>query len=163
MKIMTCFIDGNAWIAITDKKNEYHEQSIAYFKTLLGNNTKLVTNNIAMDEALVWLKSNMGAEAAKAFLNIRKPLWPLVLFSFTAKAFLNTIDESILTVNLRMDWISRRVRRAGLNNFLKSKDPDLKLKHFLIHETIKRKRVDIIFTFDQKFKVFGIPLTPQSL
>ncbi|MEJ2054770.1 MAG: hypothetical protein P8X42_12690 [Calditrichaceae bacterium] len=143
MKIMTCFIDGNAWIAITDKKNEYHEQSIAYFKTLLGNNTKLVTNNIAMDEALVWLKSNMGAEAAKAFLN--------------------TIDESILTVNLRMDWISRRVRRAGLNNFLKSKDPDLKLKHFLIHETIKRKRVDIIFTFDQKFKVFGIPLTPQSL
>jgi uncharacterized protein len=143
MKIMTCFIDGNAWIAITDKKNEYHEQSIAYFKTLLGNNTKLVTNNIAMDEALVWLKSNMGAEAAKAFLN--------------------TIDESILTVNLRMDWISRRVRRAGLNNFLKSKDSDLKLKHFLIHETIKRKRVDIIFTFDQKFKVFGIPLTPQSL
>lgn len=143
MKIMTCFIDSSAWIAITDHSNEYHEQSKRYFKTLMENNTKLVTNNIAIDEALSWLKKNMNADVTKQFLNI--------------------IDESIITVNLRMDWISRRVRRASLNNFLKSKDSDLELRHFFIHETIKRKHVDIMFSFDQRIKVFGIPLMPQSL
>lgn len=143
MKIMTCFIDGSAWIAITDQSNKDHEKAKEYFKSLLENDTKLVTNNIAIDEGITWLKDNMSAEAARKFLN--------------------TLDESILTVNLRMDWISRRVRRAGLNNYLKSKHLDLNLKHFLIHESIKRKRVDILFSFDHKFKVFGIPLMPQSV
>lgn len=143
MKIMTCFIDGSAWIAITDQSGENHEQSKKYFKTLLENNTKLITSNIAIDEAISWLKKNMSAKAARHFLN--------------------TLDESILTINLRMDWISRRVRRAGLNNFLKSKGTELDLKHFLIHESIKRKRVDVLFTFDQKYRVFGIPLMPQPI
>ena len=142
MKIMTCFIDGSAWIAITDRTNENHEPSKEYFKSLLEKDAKIVTNNLALDDVLQWLKKNRSAEVARQFLN--------------------NIDESILTVNLRMDWISRRVRRAALNNFLKSKDTNLELKHFLIHETIKRKRVDVLFTFDQKFKVFGIPLVPPK-
>jgi predicted nucleic acid-binding protein len=142
MKIMTCFIDGSAWITITDQTNENHEQSKEYFRTLLEKDAKLVTNNLAIDDALQWLKNNKGAEVARQFLN--------------------TIDESIITVNLRMDWISRRVRRAALNNYLKAKDTTLDLKHFLIHESIKRKRVDVLFTFDQKFRVFGIPLMPQK-
>ena len=143
MKIMTCFIDGSAWIAITDQSNDNHENAKEYFKSLLENNTKLVTNNIAIDEAITWLRENMSAQAARKFLD--------------------TLDESILTVNLRMDWIVRRVRRAGLNNYLKSKDADLSLKHFLIHESIKRKRVDILFSFDHKYRVFGIPLMPQPV
>ena len=143
MKIMTCFIDGSAWIAITDQSNDNHENAKEYFKSLLENNTKLVTNNIAIDEAITWLRENMSAQAARKFLD--------------------TLDESILTVNLRMDWIVRRVRRAGLNNYLKSKDTDLSLKHFLIHESIKRKRVDILFSFDHKYRVFGIPLMPQPV
>ena len=143
MKIMTCFIDGSAWIAITDQSNDNHENAKEYFKSLLENNTKLVTNNIAIDEAITWLRENMSAQAARKFLD--------------------TLDESILTVNLRMDWIVRRVRRAGLNNYLKSKDADLSLKHFLIHESIKRKRVDILFSFDHKYRIFGIPLMPQPV
>lgn len=142
MKIMTCFIDGSAWIAITDQTNDNHEQSKEYFKSLLENDAKIVTSNLAIDDALQWLKKNKSAKVAKEFLN--------------------TIDESIITVNLRMDWISRRVRRAALNNFLKSKDTNLDLKHFLINESIKRKRVDILFTFDQNFRVFGVPLMPQK-
>ena len=142
MKIMTCFIDGSAWIAITDQTNENHVQSKEYFKSLLEKDAKIVTNNLAIDDALQWLKKNKSAAAARQFLN--------------------TVDESILTVNLRMDWISRRVRRAALNNFLKSKDIDLNLQHYFIHESIKRKRVDVLFTFDQKFRAFGVPLMPQK-
>lgn len=139
---MTCFIDGSAWIAITDQTNENHVQSKEYFKSLLEKDAKIVTNNLAIDDALQWLKKNKSATAARQFLN--------------------TVDESILTVNLRMDWISRRVRRAALNNFLKSKDIDLNLQHYFIHESIKRKRVDVLFTFDQKFRAFGVPLMPQK-
>lgn len=142
MKIMTCFIDASAWLAILDKSDPHHEDARKYFEQLLEKDSKLVTNNIAIDEAVNHLKMKSGAEKAREFYSI--------------------IDESILTINLRMDWISRRIRKNALNHFLKSKESTLNLRHFLIFETIKRKRVDIIFTFDRAFRLFDLPLMPHA-
>ncbi len=143
MKIMTCFIDASAWIAIIDKRNGNHQQARQYFEQLLENNIKIVTNNTAIDEAVNQLKKHVGSEDAKIFSKV--------------------IDESILTVKLRMDWISRRIRKNGIIQYIKSTDPDLELRHFFIYETIKRKKVDIIFSFDNKLKSFGFPLMPQDI
>jgi len=142
MKIMTCFVDASAWLAILDKSDPHHQDARKYFEQLLEKDSKLVTNNIAIDETINRLKMKSGAEMAREFYNI--------------------IDESILTINLRMDWISRRIRKNALNHFLKSKEGDLQLRHFLIFETIKRKRVDIVFTFDRAFRLFDLPLMPHA-
>jgi predicted nucleic acid-binding protein len=139
---MTCFIDSTAWIAIVHKQNPNHTTASEYFQQLLEEDAKLVTNNVAIDQTLSHLKSENNSELARKFLTI--------------------IDESVLTINLRMDWISRRVRRNALNQFLKSSDTHLTLSHFYINETLKRKRVDIIFSFDQALRKFGLPLMPQT-
>ncbi len=141
MKILTCFIDSSAWVAIVDPGAPNHKRATSYFTHLLESDAKLVTNNIVVDEALDQLKQRFDADLVTRFMKI--------------------IDESMLTINLRMDWISRRIRRAALNNFLRSNNKDLTLRYFYIKETLKRKKVDIIFSFDRTLEEFNIPVLPQ--
>lgn len=136
------FVDTSAWIAILDEKNSNYSSARKYFEKLLELNTRLVTNSLVIDDTLLFLKQDYGSEFAKKFLDI--------------------IDESAMSINLRVDWISRRLRRNTLNNFLKSSNRTLSVKHFYVHETIKRKKVDIVFSYDQSLKYFDFPVMPQK-
>ncbi len=136
------FIDKSAWIAILDKNNPDYKQSRNYFETLLSQNSRIVTNNCCIDQTVSFLKALTDNELAKKFLLI--------------------IDESVLSITLRIDWISRRVRRNALENFLKSSNPELTLNHFYIYETLKRKKVDFIFSYDKSLKNFNFPVMPQN-
>jgi len=142
MKIMTCFIDTSAWVAIVDSNHEYHKDAADYFRELLENNAKMVSNNVAIDNALRQINQRLGLKAARDFWKI--------------------IDESILTINLRMDWISRRVRRNAISHYLKKISDELQLEHYFLLETVKRKKVDILFSFDQSLHHLGLPVMPQS-
>lgn len=142
MKIMTCFIDTSAWLAIVDAQHEHHPQAVDYFRELLENNAKIVSNNIAIDKALIQINHRLGLKAARDFWKI--------------------IDESILTINLRMDWISRRVRRNAIAHYLKKTSEEMQLEHYFLLETVKRKKVDILFTFDDNLRHLGLPVMPQS-
>ncbi len=138
---MTVFIDVSAWTAIVDGNDPNHAAATEYFQELLEKNAKMITNSAVLDQTLQEIKSKFGKQQAKKFLTI--------------------IDESVLTINLRMDWIARRVRRNALTRFLKD-DNGLQLLHYYIYETVNRKHVDIIFSFDQRLKSFGLPLMPQA-
>jgi predicted nucleic acid-binding protein len=142
MKIMTCFIDSSAWLAVIESNHPKHKAAKSYFQQLLEDNAKLYTNNIVIDKVLQNIKTNRSGEKARRFLNI--------------------IDESVLTINLRIDWISRRIRRTSINQYLKSSEKSLTLDHFYIQESLKRKHVDIIFSFDESLLNFGLPLMPQT-
>ncbi len=142
MKIMTCFIDASAWLAIVDAQDANHLKAKDFFEYLLERDAKLVTNNYVIDRTLDELKHRFDIELATKFMKI--------------------IEESIITINLRVDWISKRIRRSALNNFLRSTNEDLTLYYFYLQETIKRKKVDIIFSFDQRLGEFGLPIMPQA-
>ncbi len=142
MKIQTFFIDSSAWIAIADKNNPLHDSAQMYFNHLLEINAKLVSNNVEIDEAIVQLKKRSGAKSASRFLNI--------------------IDEAVLTIHLKVDWVSRRVRRNGLSQYLNCKDEQIGLRQFFIYESVMRKHAEIIFSFDSALKYFNIPLMPQT-
>jgi len=136
------FIDSSAWIAILDESNKNYSLARAYFEKILEQNARVVTNSYMVDETLSYLKSHFSSEFAQKFLAI--------------------IDDSVLSINLRVDWISRRVRRSALINFLKNSNPKMQVKHFYIYETIKRKRVDLVFSFDEALKYFSFPVMPQG-
>ena len=136
------FIDSTAWLAIIDEKNINYTVAREFYEKLLDQNSRLVTNSYVIDETLSSLKMNFGNEFAQKFLEI--------------------IDESVLTINLRVDWISRRIRRNAMNNFLKSSTSQLQLRHYYINETLKRKKVDIVFSYDQNLKSFDFPVMPQN-
>ena len=135
MKIMTCFIDADAWVAIVDSDDPFHDRASAYMSYLLEMNAKLITNNMEIDHALTRIREKLGVETASKFMTI--------------------MEESILTIHLRMDWISRRLRRSALNDFLSNPKSGLTLRHYYMYESIKRKRVDIIFSPVQELSYFG--------
>lgn len=135
------FIDTSAWCALADKRDPNHDAARAYFSLLLQNGARMISSSLAIDEAASEMKARLGGDVVQRFLSI--------------------IDESVLTVNLKVDWASRRVRRSVLEHFLKNTDDNLRLRHFYIAESLKRKRVDILFSFDDLLKKFDIPLMPQ--
>jgi uncharacterized protein len=141
-KNSTVFIDSSAWIAILDRNNPNHKISRSYYENLLNKNIRLVTNNFCVDNTISFLKLITGNEQTKKFLSI--------------------IDESVLTINLHVDWISRRIRRNAMELFLNSSNAKLTLQHFYIQESLKRKRVDFIFSFDPLLKEFDFPVMPQD-
>lgn len=137
------FVDTSAWVAILDEKNENYSSARKYFEKLLELNTRLVTNSHVVDDTLLFLKQNFGSDFAKKFLDI--------------------IDESAMSINLRVDWISRRVRRNTLNSFLKSSNKTLGVRHFYVYESLKRKKVDIVFSYDKSLKYYDFPVMPQKV
>jgi predicted nucleic acid-binding protein len=142
MKIMSVFVDTSAWIAIIDEENEFHTEAVEYFTYLLSSKITIVTNNMVLDETIDQLKINFGVDTAKKFNEI--------------------INESIINVKLRMDWISRRERKLALDSFLKDKSSELSLRYFYIAGTVKRKKVDILFTLDKELAHLGLPIMPQK-
>ena len=136
------FIDSTAWLAILDENNINFKMAREFYEKLLDQNARLITNNIVIDETLTALKTNFGHEFAQKFLEI--------------------IDESVLSINLKVDWISRRIRRNAINNFLKSSSKHLQLRHHYINESLKRKKIDIVFSYDQNLKSFDFPVMPQN-
>jgi len=142
MKISNCLIDTSAWLALINPDDENHQEAREYFLHLLSSNTRLITNNIIIDETIQALKSGTDNDLGLKFLNV--------------------IDESVLTINLKMDWISRRARKSALYQYLKSTNRELSLRHFFIVETVNHKKVDIIFSFDKKLRLFTYPVMPHS-
>ncbi len=143
MKIMSVFIDTSAWAAIVDENDKHHQEAVNYFTYLIVNKITIVTNNVIVDETIDYLKSEFGVDTAKKFNEI--------------------VNESIINVKLRMDWISRRERKLALNSFLKDKTSDLGLRYYYILATLKKKKIDIIFTLDDKLKNFELPVMPQNI
>ena len=142
-KNSTVFIDASAWIAVLDEQNPNHVQAREYYKKLIEQSARLVTNNIVIDECLSVLKEKFGNEFAQQFLE--------------------TIDESVLSVTLRVDWISRRIRRNVINNFLKTSSSKHSMRQYYVYESIKRKKVDIVFSYDENLKAFDFPVMPQNV
>ncbi len=135
------FIDSSAWCAIVDGNDTNHIQARDYFSNLLQGGVRLVTCALAVDKAVDRLKMRRGPEDVRRFLNV--------------------INESVLTVHLKVDWASRRVRRMVLESFLKNTDGSLTLHYFYIAESLKRKKADILFSFDPEMKKFDVPVMPQ--
>jgi hypothetical protein len=79
-----------------------------------------------------------------------------------ATDFSKLIDQSVLSTNLNVSWMTRRLHRAALKQFFSVKDPQIEIRQCLIFEEVKRKKINIIFSFDDALKSFGIPLMPQA-
>jgi predicted nucleic acid-binding protein len=136
-----CLIDASAWLAVLDGKNKNHAEAKNYFTHILSSGFRIYTNNTIIDDAIQQLK---------------------LLSPKRASYFLDIVDESVLTVNLRLDWLSKRARKNALNQFLKSKNQQLSLTHFFTIETIHQKKIDILFTFDKAFDHLSLPIMPAG-
>lgn len=139
--MLKVFIDSTAWISVIGTKEANHELAIDYFQQLLESRAQLYTNIFEIDEAIN---------------ELRKKYTPTL-----ASEFSKTIEDSVLSSNLTMTWIGRRFRKSSLRQFFSFKEMDLKISHIYIYEDIWKRKINVIFSFDESLKSFGIPLMPQ--
>lgn len=142
MRVIKVFIDSTGWYSLVQSEDEHHEAAKEYFQQLLDSRTRLYTNITEITSAISKIKQNCGLSVATDFSKL--------------------IDQSILSTNLNFSWLTRRLHRAALRQFFSIKEPQIEIRHCLIFEEIKKKKINFIFSFDDVLKSFGIPLMPQA-
>jgi predicted nucleic acid-binding protein len=138
--MMRVFIDSSAWYALLDIKNHNHEAAKDYFLNLLESRARLYSAITEINQAIFLIKKECGLAAAIEFTKV--------------------IDEAALTTNLHISWLTRRLRRNSLKHFFSFKETEIELRHCIIFEEIRKKKINIIFSFDSSIKIFGVPLMP---
>ena len=135
------FIDSTGWYALIEPKFEHHDSAREYYQQIIDSRARLYTNINEITMAITKIKSQCGLSVATEFSKI--------------------IDQSSLTTNLNVSWATRRFYPAALRQFFSIKQEEIEMRHCFIFEEVRKKKINLIFSFDQALKYFGIPLMPQ--
>ncbi len=91
----TVFVDASAWVAITNRKDAFHEEALRLFRRLLQSKTPLITSTWTAYEALTIVKTRLGySQAEKLWERIRRP----------SIVELVAVDERIEAEALELFW-----------------------------------------------------------
>jgi len=142
MRVIKVFVDSTGWYSLVYREHEHHEEAKEYFQQILDSRTRLYTNITEITSAISKIKRDCGLSVATDFSKL--------------------IDQSILSTNLNVSWLTRRLHRVALKQFFSIKEQQIEIRHCLIFEDIKKKKINFIFSFDNALKSFGIPLMPQA-
>lgn len=142
MRVIKVFIDSTGWYVLVQREHEHHEAAKEYFQQIIDSRTRLYTNITEITLAISKIKQDCDLSVATDFSKL--------------------IDQSVLSTNLNVSWLTRRLHRAALKQFFSIKDSQIEIRHCLIFEEVKKKKINIIFSFDDALKSFGIPLMPQA-
>lgn len=140
--MLKVYIDSSGWYALINSQHLNHDLAKEYFQKLLSTNAKLYTSIQEVNSAISQIKQNCGLNSALEFSRI--------------------IDEANLSSHLNVSWLSRRLRRSSIKQFFSIKDHEIDLHHCLIFEDVRKKKINVIFSFDDSLRKFGVPLMPQA-
>ncbi|HTT34950.1 MAG TPA: PIN domain-containing protein [Thermoplasmata archaeon] len=65
------FVDSEAWIALLDERDRFHDRSLRFQKELRqGVHGRLVTTDYVLDEAVTYLRLHAGGDALREFRRV---------------------------------------------------------------------------------------------
>ena len=140
--MLKVFIDATGWSAILDHAHPHNTIARDYYQQLLDKHARIYSNIMEINEAINEIRKKCGLTIATEFSKL--------------------IDEAMLSSSIHVSWHSRRIRRAALKQFFTFKDDSIEVKHCQIFEEVRKKKINIIFSFDPVLTKFGIPLMPQG-
>lgn len=136
------FIDNSGWYSIINSKSKHHKQAKEYFQYLLDNRAKIYTNILEVNNAIDQIKKDCGTIIAQDFSRL--------------------LEEASLISDFNIIWLTRRLRKSGLKQLFSMQEPEIKFNHCIIYVELRRKKINVIFSFDETLKNFGIPVMPQE-
>lgn len=122
------FLDASAWVAIPNRKDHNHGDSVRIYRRLLGSSTRLVTTTWTAYEALTIVKSRLGFVPAEQ-------LWDRI--------------KSRAVVDLV--WIDEKLERAALELFWRYQDKKwgvVDCSSFVVMKAVGCRRA---FAYDSHF------------
>jgi len=131
------FVDTGAFIAITDKSDQYHSIAVAYFVELLEARKPLLTTNFILDETYTRLKRNLGSHAA-------------ITFGETTR---KSDQLEIITINGEIEEKAWKI-------FKKYHDQAFSYTDCTSFAVMQMKKLKRAFAFDGHFNIFGFNTIP---
>lgn len=64
------FVDSGAWIALSDRRDQHHDDAIIIYATLKQQNTRFLTTDYVIDETATWLRYRVNYLVAVEFLDL---------------------------------------------------------------------------------------------
>ena len=64
------FVDTGAWIALSDKSDQYHDEGRAIYARLKAQRVRLMTTDYIIDETVTRIRYDSGHENAVRFLDL---------------------------------------------------------------------------------------------
>ena len=131
------FVDTSAFIAVTDKSDQYHSIAVAHFEELLEVRKPLLTTNFILDETYTRLKRKLGSHAAITFGD--------------------TVRKSD---QLEIITIHEEIEKTAWAIFKKYKDQDFSYTDCTSFAVMELKKLKEAFAFDVHFNIFGFNSIP---
>ncbi|MBU2529933.1 MAG: type II toxin-antitoxin system VapC family toxin [Elusimicrobia bacterium] len=133
------FVDTSAFVALSDKKDQYHRKAISYFMSLGAGAAQLYTSNYITDETITRIRIKNGHKFALEFGK----------YFFMSKIF-------------HTHYIDRYLERDAFELFEKYSDKELSFTDCTSFALMKKLNIKKVFTFDDDFKKVGFEIVnPQ--
>lgn len=132
---MRLFVDTSAWLALNDKNDQYHDESVSKITKVRQQKIQLVTSEYVFDESVTIIRYRISHRAAVAFGD--------ALVSSNVASIEDITDEERLKA-----WVL----------FKKYRDKDLSFTDCASFALMVKLKLQKAFSFDDHFKQVGFEL-----
>lgn len=132
---MVVYVDTSVILAILHEEDANHVKAVETWLNLAREETELVCNNYVFVEAFSLLQRRYGLEKARV------------------------LQENIAPL-LEIDWFGEELHADAVNSVLTANRRHLSLVDCSSFATMRRLRIETVFTFDEHFKEQGFRVMP---
>lgn len=129
------FVDTSAFVALFDRKDQYHRKATAYFETLNPNLTILHTSNYVIDETITRIRIQNGYKFALEFGE----------HFFLSRMFYN-------------HYIDQELEKDAFKLFKKYSDKELSFTDCTSFALMRKVEINKAFAFDDDFARVGFEI-----
>ncbi|AKX94574.1 DNA-binding protein [Moorella thermoacetica] len=131
------FVDTSAWVAVVNRRDQYHTIAAPFYKKALKEYGQLLTTNLVAAETYVLLRLDSGLDVALGW-------WEKI--SASLKIQVVYIDSDITTEAVKL--------------LRKFDDQTFSLTDAVSFKVMERGGIEEAFAFDVHFKVAGFTMLP---
>ena len=132
------FVDSGAWLALADKRDQYHGRATAVYPQLLGQSNRLITTNLVVAESYNLIRRRLGYEPGMRFLQ--------------------SLRQSS---RLERVYADMELEIAGEAILQQYNDQKFSLVDAISFALMQHRGIQQTFAFDSHFQVMGFEMLPN--
>ena len=132
---MVIFMDTSALFALVNTEDRFHETAKRQWQNILENDDTLVCTNYVIVESISLIQRRLGMD------------------------FISALQTKILSL-VETKWVDETQHETALDAFLQANRRQLSLVDCSSFETMRRLKLETVFTFDEHFREQGFTVIP---
>ncbi len=133
------FVDTEAWLAILDPRDKYHQVAVAFYQEALARYTRLLITNLIVAETYVSVLKAAGCQKAVSFLGL--------------------VERSS---RIQCIWSNQELEAQARDILRRYDDQDFSYTDAVSFALMQRMKLTQAFAFDHHFSTMGFVRLPAG-